>query len=453
MRDKFKKPGDARDVLIVALPMLLSMSFDTLMTFTDRLFLSRVSPELMNAALGGGAMQMILLTFFTGLIGYSTAMVAQNLGAKRNGNCAKILTQTLYLSFASAPLLLALIPVGYLIFGMQHLEPVQLYAQKDYFSILMYGGIITLVRNAFCCFFSGIGETKVVMKASFAGMLVNVIGNYFLIYGFGALPALGARGAAYGTLLGNSVSLAILARKYWGRDLRDRFNTAHSFEFSGKLLRELFRRGGPSGVEMVLNMTAFQTLLFLFHGLNPVSATAASVMFNWDMVAYVPLMGLEIASTSLVGRYVGAKNLAAAKRSTFSGLHLGWIYSAVIFIAFVCFPAPLVDFFRPGAYSPIFEAARPIAIFMVRVAAAYVIIEVLLVIYGGALRGAGDTVWVMIAMSIMNWSCVLFLWLSAYVFKFSTQYSWLAVVLTFSTFPAVFWFRWRSGKWRNIKLY
>ena len=56
LKQILEKPhrGNIRDVMIVALPMLLSMSFDTLMTFADRLFFAKLSPELMNAALAGG---------------------------------------------------------------------------------------------------------------------------------------------------------------------------------------------------------------------------------------------------------------------------------------------------------------------------------------------------------------------------------------------------------------
>ena len=64
---KFKKNGDVKDVLVVALPMLLSMSFDTFMTFIDRLFLSKLGPAEMNAALGAGAVQLALTMFFTGI--------------------------------------------------------------------------------------------------------------------------------------------------------------------------------------------------------------------------------------------------------------------------------------------------------------------------------------------------------------------------------------------------
>ena len=452
---KFKKNGDVKDVLVVALPMLLSMSFDTLMTFIDRLFLSKLGPAEMNAALGAGAVQLALTMFFTGAISYTTAMVAQRLGANRRGECAKVFVQALYVSLVSVPLLYLTIPLGHYLFGLENLNADQLEYQKTYFDILMFGGIINLVRNVAPCFFSGIGETKIVMKAAFVGMVVNVACNFVLIYGLGPVPAFGVAGAAYGTLVGNLVSTIILFVKFFGKSCNGRFATRKSFAFSWPLTRELLQKGIPSGVEMFLNMSAFQLLILMFHALGPESATASSVMFNWDMVAYVPLMGLEVASTSLVGRYVGAKDGAAASRSTYSGLKLGWGYSVIIGILFIFLPGVLTDIFRPdvaeassGAIA-IFDAARPMSIFMLRIATFYIFVEVLLVIYAGALRGAGDTLWVMFACAIMNWCVAGALYVAAYILKFPPHYAWIAVVSVYSTAPVLFWFRWKGGKWRR----
>ena len=377
---KFKKNGDVKDVLVVALPMLLSMSFDTIMTFIDRLFLSKLGPAEMNAALGAGAVQMALTMFFTGAISYTTAMVAQRLGAKKTSDCARVFMQAVYLSLISVPLLYLTIPLGHLAFGMEHLPADQLEYQKTYFNILMFGGVINLVRNAAPCFFSGIGETKIVMKAAFVGMIVNVACNFVLIYGLGPIPALGVAGAAYGTLIGNLVSTVILFAKFFAKSCNSRFNTRSSFAFSWPLTRELLQKGIPSGVEMFLNMSAFQLMILMFHALGPDAATASSVMFNWDMVAYVPLMGLEVASTSLVGRYVGARDAAAATRSTFSGLKLGWGYSLLMGVFFVFLPGVLTDIFRPDMAEAsaeaiaIFDAARPMSIFMLRIATFYIFV-------------------------------------------------------------------------------
>ncbi len=451
---KFRKNGGIHDVLVVALPMLLSMSFDTLMTFVDRLFLSKLGPAEMNASLGAGGMQIVMITFFTGAISYATAMVAQRFGAGKKDECASVFMQAVYLSIMCFPLLCLTIPIGHLVFGQQHLAADQLAYQKTYFNILMFGGIINLVRNAVPCFFSGIGETKVVMKAAFVGMLINIACNYLLIYGHGPFPRLGVAGAAYGTLIGNVFSTVYLLAAYFGKRYRSRFQTARNLAFNWTLTKELLRRGLPSGVEMFLNMAAFQLLILMFHGLGSIEATAASVMFNWDMVAYVPLIGLEVASTSLVGRYVGAKQAAAATRSTFSGLKVGWGYSLIIGVLLIFLPGVLTDIFRPDATATAeaiatFEAARPMSIFMLRIATAYIFVEVLLVIYAGALRGAGDTVWVMFACALMNWFNTIALYIAAYVLHIPAQYSWIIVVCVYSTVPVVFWRRWKSGKWRR----
>lgn len=452
MKKNLQKKGGIRDVLVVALPMLLSMSFDTLMTFTDRLFLSRVGSEYMNAALNGGITQIMILTFFTGLIGYSTALVAQNLGAERFENCAKVLFQAVILACASVPLLLLIKPLAYQLLSFGEMDPIQVEAQKTYFSILIYGSIFSLLRHSFSCFFSGIGETKIVMKAAFIGMIVNIVLNYFLIFGNGPFPVMGIRGAAYGTIIGNCCSFLTLAFVYFSKKNNERFFTRHSFEFHRKLFVELIRKGSSSGLEMFLNMLAFQVLILLFHGLGSTVATASTIMFNWDMVSFVPLLGLEVASTSLVGRYVGAKNYEAANRATQSAIFLGWGYSIVVLFAFLLFPHYLVDMFRPDVVTASFNEARTLAVFMVRLAAIYVTMEAIMVVYAGALRGAGDTFWVMCIMVFLNWLTALVLWLTVYVFELGPKIGWLSVVLLFMSFPFILRIRFKSGQWRNNKV-
>lgn len=451
---RFRKNGDIKDVLVVALPMLLSMSFDTLMTFVDRLFLSRLGPAEMNASLGAGGMNLVLITFFTGMISYTTAMVAQRFGAGKKLECASVFMQAVYLSLACVPFLYLMIPLGHLIFEQQGLAADQLAYQKLYFNILMIGGIVSLVRNAAPCFFSGIGETKIIMKAAFAGMLVNIVCNYFLIFGVGPCPRLGVAGAAYGTVIGNIVSTVMLFVVYFGKRYHSLYGTRSNLKFNLAQVKELLKRGMPSGVEMFLNMAAFQLMILLFHGLGAEAATAASIMFNWDMVAYVPLMGLEVASTSLVGRYVGAKSAAAASRSTYSGLKVGWGYSLLIAVLLIFLPGVLADVFRPDVTASaeaiaIFESARPMGIFMLRFATLYIFVEVLLVVYCGALRGAGDTVWVMCACAVMNWFNTIALYVAAYIIKVPPHYAWIIVVCVYSTAPVLFYLRWKSGKWRR----
>ncbi|HNX25035.1 MAG TPA: multidrug transporter MATE, partial [Spirochaetota bacterium] len=77
----YRGKGGVAEMLAIALPMILSAACDGVMTFTDRLFLAKIGPEQMNAAMGGGVMMQTLMFFFMGLVGYLTALAAQYYGS------------------------------------------------------------------------------------------------------------------------------------------------------------------------------------------------------------------------------------------------------------------------------------------------------------------------------------------------------------------------------------
>ena len=92
MSKHIRKKGGIREMIEIAMPMVVSQACYTIMTFTDRMFLSRLSPELMNAAMGGGLTIFVMMTFFLGLTGYATALVAQYYGS---GNKKKLCTDNI----------------------------------------------------------------------------------------------------------------------------------------------------------------------------------------------------------------------------------------------------------------------------------------------------------------------------------------------------------------------
>jgi MATE family multidrug resistance protein len=175
-------PGGIREMMAIAFPMVVSTSCETIMTFTDRVFLARLGPEYMSAAMGGGLTSFMMMTLFWGLVSFSTALVAQYLGSGRKDLCAKVTTQSLIVSLAAYPIILAARPLALLMFDRLNIPPEQLAPQKLYFNILMYGTIMRMLANALSCFFSGIGKTGVVMVSTLVSMVVNVILNYTQIF-------------------------------------------------------------------------------------------------------------------------------------------------------------------------------------------------------------------------------------------------------------------------------
>lgn len=448
----YYKAGGVKELLIIALPMVVSTAADGVMTFTDRLFLARVGSEHMNAAMGGGVAMQMLSFFFVGLIGYATALVAQYFGAKQKNYTTVATFQAIIITILAWPIILLIKPLTIGFFHFMHIPQSQIGYQIEYLNILAWGSIFGLLRHTLSCYFSGIGRTKIVMRATLLAMLVNVGLDYVLIFGRLGIPAMGVRGAALATILGSLSATLVLAVAYLKRANRMEFGVMQSFRYSWEIMRKLLYYGYPAGLELFLNFFALVTMISLFHSEGDYVATASTIMFNWDLVSFIPLLGIEIAVTSLVGRYMGAGRPQVAHRSALSAIKTGMFYSVVILILFVFIPETLVRVFHPQISTATFNQAVPIAVSMIRIAAIYVLAEAVMVAMVGALRGAGDTHFTMIVSVAGHWLFVPVVFITLKVFKLSVPISWLAMVLSFLLFCLVLIVRFRTGKWKTIRV-
>jgi MATE family multidrug resistance protein len=290
------------------------------------------------------------------------------------------------------------------------------------------------------------------MVANISAMIVNVILDYLLIFGKAGLPSLGIKGAAYATVTGSICGLIILIIAYLGKKNRDEFQISRTFRFEPKVMRKLLYFGYPAGVEFFLNFLAFSALIYIFHSEGNVVATASTIMFNWDLVSFIPLIGIEIGVTSLVGRYMGAGDPKTAHHAAMSGIKTGLYFSFIILILFLAIPKTLVMVFRPEVPVEIFSQAVPIAVDMIRLASLYVLLEAVMVAVVGALRGAGDTHFTMFLSVSAHWTMLPVVYIMMKVFNMSAVAGWLGVIVAFLLFCGVLILRYRSGKWQKIKV-
>ena len=441
--------GGALELLRIAAPLIVSYACDTIMLFTDRLFLSRLSSAHMSAAMTGGLSSFMFSTFFVGLIGYTTAMVAQRLGAEKKSLCATIATQGGLVALGAYPVLLLLIPVGRKLFEMSGIAAEELRLQTEYFTILMLGAALPLLRSSFANFFSGIGRTRLVMLAAVVSMAVNVGLNYILIFGKLGMPALGIRGAAFGTITAGGVGVLVLVLAYFRKANQLEFNVFGGLRFDKSLMQELWRLGAPSGVELFLNLLAFTLLITIFHSQGLVVAAAVTITFNWDMVAFIPLLGINVGVTTLVGRYVGKKNLMIAHKSMKSGLLLAIGYMAALMVLFATLPEPLVVLFKPSEVGEHWGTVEALAVQMVQLISIYLLADAITIVFSGALRGAGDTFWTMILSVTIHWSLVAVTFASFHIAALGPLHTWVAVIAIFCLLSVVYVLRYFKGGWRS----
>jgi multidrug resistance protein, MATE family len=452
LKEKSHPKGGIREMAAIAMPMVISQACYTIMTFTDRVFLSRLGPEFMNAAMAGGITAFMMMTFFMGIAGYATAVAAQYLGSGQKEKCSVTLTQAVIISFAAYPVIFLCRPFAHGLFNFMGIEPAQLAPQKLYFNILLSATIIPLLRVSFSSFFSGVGKTRAVMISGLTAMTVNICMNYVLIFGKFGLPALGIKGAAYGTIIGGTSGLAVLLGFYLRGDNFRKFKVDKSLYLDREVMGTLVRFGYPAGLEFFLNLLAFDLIIMIFHSAGAVAATASTIVFNWDMVSFVPLLGVQVGVTSLVGRYMGANMVDVAGKSTMSGFKLGMAYSAIIFLFFAGFPRELAGFFAPYDGDGIFSRALPVTVFMIRLASIYVLAEAVFVVFIGALRGAGDTLWAMLISVSLHWLLVPVLYIMLKVCDSSLETAWVVVVSLFLFFSFLVYLRYKTGRWRTISM-
>jgi MATE family multidrug resistance protein len=438
-------------LLIIAVPMVVSQASDTIMMFVDRLFLSRLGEEYLAASMSGGLTQFMVSSFFIGTIGYVTAVVAQYYGAGRKEKCAEATFQAAVLSALSYPILLFISPLARPFFSLLGQSALQVDLAYTYFHALIFGVIFLILRHALAGFFIGIGRTTVVMIANAAGMLVNIPLNYILIYGKLGFPALGLQGAAIGTILGNVTIFFILLGFYLRGKNRAEFLTHKALVFRPAILKTLLRFGVPAGIEMFLNVAAFNLFVQTMHSYGTKVAAAVTIAFNWDLVAFLPMLGMGHAVTALVGQNVGAGDLDEARKTAFTGLKSAWVYSSSMVVIFVLGAPALAGLFIPGLAPGGSEVSR-LAVVMLRLASIYILADSAQIVFVGALRGAGDTRWVMAVSVIIHWvfaGAVIYL---IKVVKISPVAAWgffigFIVLLGFTMF-----FRFQSGQWKKIKM-
>ena len=431
----------------IALPMVVSQGTFAVMIFTDRYFMSQIDSVHMAAALGGGVAAFFSFCFFTGLLSYANALTAQYLGAGELGKCSKVVTQGIVITVMCSP---ALVLITYLVSGIfenvGH-DSAQVELEKTYYTILMLGVIVTLTKTCLSSYFAGIGRTRVVMICDVCGLVFNVPLCYVMVFGKLGLPELGIVGAGISTIIASFFACLLFFLFYFEREHRVKFFVMNSFHMDWGVLRRFWRLGFPSGLELFLNVAAFNLFLLMFQGYGVVEGASAAIVFNWDLLSFVPMIGLNIGVISLIGRFVGANDMARTDEVMSAAFFLGIFYSAILAILYISFRFPLVEVFSPpeGDFSEI----RSLSAFMMIGLSSYVMADAIIIISGGVLRGAGDTRWLMYTSVGLHWAMLIAQYYVILVWQFGPQVSWLTFCAMIFAIAIVYVWRLQSGVWRD----
>jgi MATE family multidrug resistance protein len=330
--------------------------------------------------------------------------------------------------------------------GMGH-EQAQVDLERTYYLILMSGVLVTLAKTCLSSYFAGIGQTRVVMICDVFGLIINIPLCYAMVFGKLGFPVLGIVGAGISTVVSTVLAFALFVVFYFRKEHRESFGVLRSFSLDIKILRRFWRLGFPSGLELFLNVAAFNLFLLMFQSYGIAAGAAAAVVFNWDILSFIPMIGLNVGVISLIGRFVGARDMARVDEVMTSAFVVALAYGAVLAIIYSTFRYPLVEVFAPPTGD--FSAIRELSAFMMIGLSSYVMADAVILVSGGILRGAGDTRWLMVASVSLHWAMLVAQFFIIRVLELGPKVSWIAFVALVLAIALVYALRLKGGRWRN----
>ena len=292
----------------------------------------------------------------------------------------------------------------------------------------------------------GAGDTRSTMLIMLLVNAVNIAVASALIYGALGLPRLGvagsALGAACGRATGGAVIVYLLCRGRSGLRLNLR-----AMRPDPQIIRRVLRVGVPTGVEQLLMRLGMASYLRVVAGLGMTAVAAHAVALNAESLSYSPGFGFAVAATTLVGQGLGAGDPRRAERDGYLAYRLGGVLMSFMGLVFFLFSRQIVAIFTddPQVIALGSGPLRLVAIMQPLLAAN--------MIFNGALRGAGDTRWPMLATGVGIWGVRLPLaLLFVLVLEGGLMGAWCAMVVDqIVRGSAAFW-RFRSGRWKTTRV-
>ena len=449
-QDHIEDESSLKYMLKLAAPMVVTTISFTIMQFVDRYMVSRLGTEALAAILPAGFASFLPSGFAIGAMASLSTFVSQSLGRGDKRSCSNYFWQTIYIGLAYFLLVVVIMwPAAPWIFKMMGQPEAVAEMEVIYFRIILYAHILAVINWSGNQFFMGIHRPTITMCASLSGQIVNVAANYILIFGKLGLPAMGIAGAGWGTFIGIAVAAVINMAVFLSRGMNTVFMTRRTLHLDFRKMYDLLKVGLPAGFGLMVNVAFWGMILFALVGRFGTEALAAtSAVLSYTSLSIMPVVGIGTALAAAVGKTIGAGKKELATRQTRVCLRVALVYMGFVGISFFIFRDTLMAFWSSD------EEVIKIGVNILICAAIYQVFHAARVIYGGALRGAGDTLWLAIVSAvgvvILGLGGLLIVTLSV---GLETLGPWIMATISIIAVGLANYWRFKSNRWMKIDLF
>ncbi|MEO6489562.1 MAG: MATE family efflux transporter [Ferruginibacter sp.] len=437
-----------RAVILLAIPMMLEMSMESVFALVDIYFVSHLGKHAVSTV---GLTESVITIVYSLAIGISmaaTAMVARRVGENDPEAASKAGMQSIFISLVIT--LLLSIP-GYIyaadILRIMGAEPQAVEIGTGYTRIIMAGSLVIMLLFLINGIFRGAGDAMMAMKSLWIANICNIILCPLLIRGFGPIPGMGLLGAAIATTVGRTIGVCY--------QLYHLFNGKRLVKFTLKLMnpdlkviRSLIEISWPATLQFLIGSGSWIVLASLVVQTGHSDASAGyQIAIRVVLFFILPAWGMSNAAATLVGQNLGALQPERAELSVIQTAKYNGIFMGVVSLIFLLFAESIISFFTKE------RSVIHYAVLALRIVSSGYIFYGIGMVMANAFNGAGDTKTPTIINFIGFWLFQIPLAvLLAKTFEFGPVGVFIAIPVAETAIAITSFILFRKGRWKLKKI-
>jgi multidrug resistance protein, MATE family len=444
-----RRTGLTRQVAWLAGPLIFQNLSQTLLGVVDTYFVSRLSTEALAAVGLASVMFFAVLMLFRSTANSTVVFVGRAYGEGDNGKIGAAVWRSLTM-IGWLSLVVVALPwlFGHLMalaapadnarvreLGTQFLQIRAFEIPFVMFSAVVWGFLV------------GRGDSRTPMLLAWVTVLTNILLAWLLVFGNLGLPALGVAGAAYATLIATALNALISAAILWNSQNRRIFATGKMRMAPWSEVRASLQVGLPMGMGDFIEISSFSVFFALLARLGTDMLAANQIALQYMSMSFTLGLAVGMATSSLVAQYLGAKRPDLAQQVAYRACLLAMIGMGVIGLSYLIAPSALIGLFSQE------ESVIAAGVTILQLVALYQVFDAVGIVLASALNGAGDTTFTMVARSLLAWGLFLpVVWVLLFPLGAGIWGAWLGALIYLLSLSTIYFFRFRSGRWKTIEL-
>jgi putative MATE family efflux protein len=302
------------------------------------------------------------------------------------------------------------------------------------------------------------GDTIKSMITNVMVVVINLIGDYVLIFGKLGFPRMGVAGAALAAGIANSAGLIVSVSFLFSGRAIIKLSPRHFLDFRLSTFRHIMGKGLPVTTEQLIGIGAYLVMVRYSMRLGEVSAAAHQAIISFSWISTMFYLGVGTATTALTGKRLGANNEDMAERTGYVAwkvsICFGIVFGGVLFFL----SRSIMRIFLPPESEMNIEAIK-VGARCLKIVAIMQLPKAINIVLGSGLRAAGDVRWLVFVNAIGILIGEVFLgrvlglgWLTAGTIKLELPGVWLGALIGESIRSSMDYYRYRQGMWKKIEL-